>query len=134
MAAQLGPQFYAEGKMPGKFVPEIFAAKWTELIEKGFGFIIGLFDGPKLDGVFGAVVVGDVNDGELVSNEMFWFVSKESRGGGLRLLKTYEEEARKRGAKRCSMGHLLALQPEKTDSLYRRLGYTPVETSYFKNL
>ncbi len=134
MAAQLGPQFYAEGKLPGKFVPEVFAAKWTELMELGMGFILGLFDGPKLAGVFGAVVAGDVNDGEMTANEMFWFVRPESRGRGLSLMSAYEAEARKRGAKRCSMIHLLELQPEKLADLYERRGYRAVETAYHKEL
>lgn len=134
MAAQMGPKFYAEGKLPGSFVPEVFAAKWTELIELGLGFIIGLFEGSKLNGCFGAIVVGDPNDGVLAANEMFWFVEPESRGRGLSLMSAYEEEAKKRGAKRCSMIHLLNLQPEKLAHLYERRGYRAVETAYHKDL
>ncbi len=134
MAAQIGPQFYAEGKLPGKFIPEIFAAKWTAFIEAGIGFIIGLFDGVKLEGCFGALIAGDPNDGELVANEMFWFVKPDSRGNGLRLFTEYESEARKRGAKRCSMIHLLSLQPEALSRLYERRGYRAIETAYYKEL
>lgn len=134
LAAQLGPQFYAEGKLPGRFVPEVFARKWTEFIEMGIGFIIGLFEGQKLEGCFGAIVAEDVNDGALTANEMFWFVQPESRGQGLRLFNAYETEARSRGAKRCSMIHLLGLQPDALSKLYERRGYRAVETAYHKEL
>lgn len=133
-AAVMGPAFLKESGAPGGFVPEVFVQKWTELISQGFGFILGLFRGQELTGAFGAVVVGDINDGKLVANECFWFVKPEARGRGFELLIAYEEEARRRGAERCSMIHLLNLQPEKLGQLYERRGYRAVETSYFKEL
>ena len=134
IAAQLGPQFYAEGKLPGKFVPEIFATKWTELIELGMGFILGLFDGHKLQGCFGAIVAEDLNDGELRANELFWFVNEDDRGHGLCLFNAYEKEAIRRGAKWISMIHLKGLHPEGLSRLYERRGYRAVETAYHKEL
>lgn len=133
-AAQMGPAFFAEGGLPGSFVPDIFATKWASLIEQGIGFILGLFREGKLSGAFGAIVAEDLNNGELVANECFWFVQPEARGRGFELLLAYEEEARKRGAKRCSMIHLKALQSERLGELYERRGYAPIETSYFKEL
>lgn len=133
-AALMGPEFFAEGKLPGRFVPDIFVGKWTSLIDGGIGFILGLFRDGKLSGAFGGIVAEDLNDGDLVANECFWFVTPEARGRGFELLLAYEEEARKRGAKRCSMIHLLSLQPEKLGELYERRGYRAIETSYFKEL
>ncbi len=132
--ALMAPAFFAEGKIPGRFVPEVFIAKWGSLIEQGIGFMLGLFRDGKLSGAFGAIVTEDLNSADLVANECFWFVLPEARGRGFELLLAYEEEARKRGAVRCSMIHLLSLQPEKLGELYQRRGYTPVETSYFKEL
>jgi GNAT superfamily N-acetyltransferase len=133
-AALLGPQFFAEGGLPGRFVPDVFSAKWGSLIEQGIGFILGLFRDGRIAGAFGGVVVEDLNSGDLVASECFWFVTPESRGRGFELLLAYEAEARKRGAVRCSMIHLLSLQPEKLGELYERRGYKAVETSYFKEL
>lgn len=134
MAAQLGPQFYAEGKLPGRFVPEIWARKWTELMELGMGFIFGMFDGPKLEGCFGAIVAEDLNDGELRANELFWFVNEDERGHGLRLFNAYEAEAERRGAKWISMIHLNGLHPVGLSRLYERRGYRAVETAYYKEV
>lgn len=133
-AALMGPAFFAEGKLPGSFVPAIFVTKWSWLIENGLGFIIGLFRDGALTGAFGGIVTEDLNDGALVANECFWFVKPEARGRGFELLLAYEEEARKRGAARCSMIHLINLQPEKLAEIYKRRGYRAVETSYFKEL
>lgn len=133
-ASEFGPAFFAEGGFPGRFIPEVFCSKWKALVDGGIGFIVGLFSGDKMTGVFGAVVVEDLNDGELVANECFWFVSPESRGRGFELLLAYEEEARRRGAKRCSMIHLLSLQPEKLAEIYKKRGYRAIETSYLKEL
>ena len=130
----LGPAFFSEGKLPGRFVPEVFAAKWGLLIGQGIGFILGLFREDRLVGAFGGIISEDLNDGDPVANECFWFVKPEARGRGFELLLAYEEEARKRGAVRCSMIHLLSLQPEKLGELYERRGYRAVETSYFKEL
>ncbi len=133
-AAKMGHDFFNEGKLPGKFVIDVFMKKWTSLIEINVAFVLGLFSGDKVVGAFGAMVLEDINDGELVAAEAFWFVDEAHRGRGLELLVAYEKEAKARGAVRCSMIHLLSLQPERLGELYKRRGYQPVETSYFKNL
>jgi len=130
----MGPAFWAEGMLPGAFIPGVFCAKWQSLIEQNIGFILGLFSEGKIVGTFGAIVAEDLNDAKLVANECFWFVKPEARGRGFELLIAYEEEARRRGAVRCSMIHLLNLQPERLAHIYERRGYLAVETSYFKEL
>lgn len=133
-AALMGPAFFAEGKLPGSFVPAVFVTKWSWLIENGIGFILGLFREGKLCGAFGGIATEDLNDGVKVANECFWFVKPEARGRGFELLLAYEEEARRLGCARCSMIHLINLQPEKLAEVYERRGYRAVETSYFKEL
>lgn len=130
----LGPAFFSEGKLPGQFIQSVFISKWTLIIQNGMGFILGLFRDNRIIGAFGAVVAEDLNDAALVANECFWFVNQEARGRGFELLIAYEEEARKRGVVRCSMIHLVSLQPDKLGELYERRGYRAVETSYFKEL
>lgn len=132
--ADMGNLFYAEGLIPGRFSSEVFIRRWSALIEQDIGFILGLLIDGKFIGAFGAIISPDVNDDDLVANECFWFVHPEHRGRGLQLLIEYENEARRRGAKRCSMIHLLSLQPERLSELYKRRGYRPIETSYFKDL
>lgn len=132
--AKMGPEFYKESGLLGQFIPDVFVAKWTTFINLGVGFILGLFRDGKLAGGFGAIVSDDFNDGAIVASECFWFVSAKARGRGFELLIAYEEEARKRGAVRCSMIHLLSLQPNRLGELYERRGYKPIETAYMKEL
>ncbi len=134
VAAQFGAPFITESGVHSGFVPSVFVAKWGSLISAGIGFILGLFREEKLVGVFGAIVAENLNDASVEANECFWFVAPEHRGRGLELLNAYEAAAQARGAKRCSMIHLLSLQPERLRDLYIRRGYAPVETSYFKEL
>ncbi len=134
LASQMGPRFYAEGNLPGEFVPEIFVASWTALIERGLGFIVGLFKDSKLCGCLGAAVTKCLNSGATVANEMFWFVLPEARGDSLRMVAAYEKEAKERGAVRCSMALLKGLQPEALGAFYERRGYAPFEVAYSKEL
>lgn len=134
LASQMGPKFYAEGKVPGEFIPEVFVASWTTLIDRGLGFIVGLFEESKLCGCLGAAVTKCLNSGKLIASEMFWFVLPEARGGGLRMLQAYEDEAKRRGAVRCSMALIKGLQPEALGKLYERRGYRAFEIAYSKEL
>ena len=134
LASQMGPKFYVEGKVPGEFIPEVFVASWTTLIERGLGFIVGLFKESKLCGCLGAAVTKCLNSGQLIANEQFWFVLPEARGDGLRMVPAYEDEAMKRGAKRCSMALIKNLQPEALGAYYKRRGYVAFEIAYAKEL
>ncbi len=120
--------------MPGEFLPEVFVASWTVLLERGLGFIIGLFKESKLCGCLGAAVTKCLNSGQLVANEQFWFVLPEARGDGLRMVPAYEDEAVRRGAKRVSMALIKDLQPEALGAYYERRGYRAFEIAYSKEL
>lgn len=131
---RVGAHFYAEGNLPGRCVPEVFAKTWMNLREMGLGTIWMLLRDGEIVGALGGVVTADPNDGVLTGSEMFWWVQPECRGHGLRLLMQFEEWARGRGAKRLAMVHLLSLMPEKVGKLYERMGYTAVEVNYHKQL
>lgn len=132
--ARLGRQFQEEGAIPGKFIPEVFVKTWNNLLGINLGILFGLEKDGQLVGGLGAILFPDPNDGELVANETFWFVSKEHRGQGLKLLDAFEGWARDFGVKRVSMVHLENLSPRALNRLYRLRGYRPVETHYFKEL
>lgn len=129
-----GKQFFDEGKLPGGFVPEIFSRNWKNLIERNIGTIIGSFDGDTITGALGAVLAPDLNNGQTIATECFWFVIDRHRGHGIALLKEFERWAAFRKAKRVAMIHLHALQPERLSELYQRMGYKAVETNYLKDL
>lgn len=58
--------------------------------------------------------------------ELAWWAEK----GGIKLLKTFEDWARKKGANEVRMTSLATL--DRADTLLKRLSYTPVEVSYRK--
>lgn len=131
---RLAPMFWAEGKLPGKFVPEVFLRTWESLFSLGIGQMIGSFDGDRVTGVLGFILSPDANDGEIVATEMFWFVDPASRGDGLRLFRAFETEAKAAGAKRLIMVHLSSINGPELKHLYERCGYHEIETQYLKDI
>lgn len=130
----LAQQFYDEGKVPGRMVPEKFLGTWHNLYAAGCGVILGLFSGEEIVGALGALTYPDFYDGDTVASEMFWFVNKESRGRGLLLLNEFEVWAKDRGAKRVSMIHLTNLAPDTLRKLYLKRGYREIESHFLKDL
>lgn len=135
IVADMGREFYSEGRIPGTIVPDVFIANWQKYIEAGFGRIFLAEEEGEVVGFLGGLLYPDPNDGDLVGSEMFWFVQSEHRGScGMRLLSAFEKWAISTGAKRLVMGHLSTLAPEKLKKLYERLGYVPLETHYVKEI
>lgn len=129
-------EFYAASQSLGAFDLGDFTALWTDLLSSGSG-VIFIHGDDEIDGVLGGVVHQDVNNRKVtVASEFFWYVKKQSRGGvaGMRLYFAFEKWARRRGCERIEMVHLHDLMPAEIASIYRRLGYKPVETRYTKEL
>jgi GNAT superfamily N-acetyltransferase len=104
------------------------------LLESGTGVIFVDENGEEIQGTLGGVAYPEINSGELVATEFFWFVAPERRGGGLRLYRAFEEWARSKGCREIRMAYLIDSMPEKLAKLYRRLGFEPVEVQYVKEL
>lgn len=132
----LGNRFVEEGKLPGSFRPEFFRKTWGLIFKMGMGAIWKLEIDGKLAGGFGGMIHPDMNDGELVAQEAFWYVIKEHRGGmqGVRLKHAFEDWAAMKGAKRILMTHLKCSMPEKLKAFYERQGYREMETTYVKDI
>ncbi len=134
-AAKLGLEFWAEGALPGKLVPKVWIKNWTAFIRSEIGKIWGLYGAEgKLLGCLGALFTEDINDGELVATESFWFVTGEQRGQGIKLLLSFLTYARQRGVSRVIMMHLFNKNAEQVAKLYTRIGFKPVETHFVMSL
>ena len=129
-----GKAFFAEGKIPGGFVPEVFVRHWQETIDMGGGVIMAAFDGEEFTGALGAVKCPNPFNGKLMAVEMFWFVLPGKRGHGLRLLDAFENWAEQIGVQMVAMIHLEALSPATLEKLYVRRGYKLVERNYIKEI
>jgi GNAT superfamily N-acetyltransferase len=134
VVADIGKLFFEEGKLPGKLIPDVFVRTWTSFLASGTGGILLLENDGLPIGMLGFLKYPDINDGETVMSETFWYVKPDQRGGGIRLLRKFEETAREQGAKRVMMAHLKSLMPEELAHLYVRRGYQPTETNYLKVL
>jgi len=133
--AKFGKRFMIEGEVPGKLRRSVFTSNWAMLINSGSGVIWGAFDGERVIGALGALQYPDLNDGELVVTETFWFVDSEYRGkAGLQLFNIFEKWAVSIGAKRIIMGHLNKLLSDKLKIFYNRKGYEAFETHYVREV
>jgi GNAT superfamily N-acetyltransferase len=134
-ALALGPEFYAEAGLPGRFHQGTAVRTWAQLIKAGTGMVAVLGEPGCVVGAVGGLLYPDLNDGALVAAEAFWFVSPGARGrGALALLDEYEAWAREAGAARLSMVHLVSLNADRLARLYARRGYRPVEVHYIKEI
>lgn len=105
----------------------------TFLFDHGGAFVAQLEDG-EVVGMIGAHVTVHAIAGELVGNEVAWWVEPEHRGGStaLRLLAAAESWARDQGAVRFQM--IAPAGASALRDLYRRRGYVEVETVFQRDL
>ena len=130
----IADEFISESKEYIPFNKEAFKNNWVNLYAAQAGQILYAHrDGVKI-GVLGYLVYNDLLSGEPSAMETFWFVKKEYRGEGIKLLDEFENKSRSMGLSRVVMVHLSKLMPEKVKSIYLKRGYREIETSYVKEL
>lgn len=133
--APLGQRFFDEFNLPGQFSKEKFVLGWQRLIRSGSGVVLALTtpDG-RILATIGCAVSDDLNTGDRMAVEMFFYALPEARGHSIKLLPAMEEAARGRGCKRIWMIHLENDRSEGMKKLYERKGYRPQEHLYTKEL
>lgn len=132
-----GLAFFAEKQLPGTFSMDIFTKTWTAFLGVRYkATIFGLWKGEELIGLLGGMVYPDLNTGEEIATELFWYVLPEHRGGSgaVRLVKRFKEWAKNHGAVRWRFIHMLA-PDEKPESVklagfYEKLGMRPLEVCF----
>ena len=130
----LAEEFYASSKFLDGFNKEASKKSWTNFISGGTGAIFAIKEGDDFHGMLGVVKFPDINTGEMIACEMFWFVSKEHRGKGLLLVKAFEEWAKQEGCKKVAIAHLEDSMPDSLEKLYVRMGYALSEKTYIKEV
>lgn len=134
--AEWGFDFYKEYKLPGAFNPEVFLDGWLNLLKAGVGVVFRHTIKDKANGLIGGIVVPDSFSGEILCQGSFWYVPKDQRNtlAGFRLLSHLEDWARHMGASRIVMSNIHSHTKEKMHNAYSRLGYSPLEVHYWKQL
>ena len=118
----------------GQKACEAWVNSWFLMISSGSAKILGLKKDNKFIGAIGLVLTPSLEDGIMTCMEAFWYVDEKHRGQGLKLLLKGEKEAKAMGAKRMVMMYLQNSMPSKVKNIYERMGYTYIQTSYFKEL
>ena len=113
-----------------------FLSTWKGLLATGIGVIWLLIDedsGMPV-GALGAIKFPDPNNGVLTASEMFWYVKKDYRGQGMKLLELFEGWAEENGCGHITMVHLTDIMPDILKRVYERRGYKAREVHYFKEV
>lgn len=135
----LGDSFYKECDLPGGFIPEVFIHNWKMIMNNKMGAMWKLVIDEKPVGFLGALLTPDINNGDMIATELFWYVDPKNRTtlGSIRLLDAFEHWAREMDVKRIIMAHLIG-QPnqsgERIGKFYEKRGFKSVEVHYVKIL
>jgi len=118
----------------GQEASDLWIENWFFTIENGRGKILALKKDDKFIGAIGLLVSPSFEDGVMTCMESFWYVDENHRGQGLKLLIKGQQVAKEMGAKRMMMVYLENSMPEKVRSIYERMDYKLIQTTYFKEL
>lgn len=127
-------EFYAKSRFLRNFDMAHFRKNWEYLLVSGIGTIFLLIEHDKVIGFLGGTKFPDINSGELIASECFWFVRESSRGGGGLLYRAFERWAKDSKCKQIQMVHLTDSMPEDLESFYRNIGFEKAEVRYLKDL
>jgi GNAT superfamily N-acetyltransferase len=128
-------EFFAVSRFLRNFSSQHFTNAWRALLESGVAVIIvAEQDDGELAGAIAGVAYPDICTGELTATEFFWFSRPRHRGAGIQLYRRFEEWSRRRHCALLRMVHLQDVMPGRLTTVYRRLGFEPVETHWQKEL
>jgi len=134
---RLAQNFYKDSGLPGTFKQTHFIVSWQKFFELEIGAIWVSTRG-ELNTIHGAIAGlchPDLYDGELVVQELFWYVEAEAAfSDSVRLYTCLEDWARTKGAKRLNMACVCNKHMASLRRFYERRNFRPVDVSYFKDL
>lgn len=129
MAEQFTAAHYAETLV---FNAKSMAALLTGMIENPSGLLLVSEQEGRVVGAIGVIVYDHPFTGQACTSELFWWVDPAYRGraDGLRLLKHAEEWVK---TNRIPWMHMVAPN-DRVKAFYERLGYSELETHYYKKM
>ena len=83
-------------------------------------------------GVIAGKVVEYPLQKDKIFQEMVWYVSKDYRRHGMKLLKALEQKCKEQGIRMLIMVAMGNSMKEKLDKIYKMMGYAELETHYIK--
>ncbi len=127
-------EFYAQSEFLRNLNMEHFSKNWELLLSSGTGVIFLLEDAFGVHGFIGGTRFPDMNNGELIATEAFWFVRSHARGHGWRLYRAFEKWAKESHCKEIQMVHLSDSMPERLSRFYENIGFKRAEVRFSKEL
>lgn len=106
----------------------------TAVVDKFTDYFYVMHVHGKLVGLISGFIGDNFINGTKYFHEQVWYVSKEYRRYGIKLLKTIEQRCLSEGIKSFILIHMGNLRPEKMRGLYEHLGYKFLEAHYVKNI
>jgi GNAT superfamily N-acetyltransferase len=118
-----------------KVDPEYTNEKYKSMMGKGLATLFVLeTDEGEMVGSLGCIVGPDLHTPRIIAVETFWFVVPEHRGDGLMLMRYFEQWAKLKGCDAVAMIHMVDSSPDSLGHVYKRRGYTKIESHYLKEL
>ena len=108
--------------------------KLKRTFDLGYKTGFGLFIEGKLVGVLGGHIIEDFCSKMPIYEELIWFVTKKYRKYGMLLFRYVENWCRQQNIKRMSMVCMHNSKTAQLFSLYKRMGFKPMETRFIKEL
>ncbi len=88
----------------------------------------------EIIGCLGGELTSGIVTTDLVYQEQIWFVSKNHRQHGIRLIRELERKCSEWGVDKIVMVHLGSLNADKMKVFYERLNYRFLEAHYIKEI
>jgi GNAT superfamily N-acetyltransferase len=96
------------------------------------GFV--LVDDNKIVGAIGALPSGHLTTGNLILQQIFWYVEPIYRRHSVKLLNALEEQAKAMGAQAVLMSMMIHEKTEHMERFYQMHGYKKFEIQYKKEV
>lgn len=102
-------------------------------LEEKLTIFVGLDQG-EVVGVIAGVVTNQLLSNKLLFQEMMWYVDKNHRGEGTKLMDHMEDWCKDQGIEKIVMCRMHNSMPETLGKFYEKIGYSPFETHYVKDV
>jgi hypothetical protein len=107
---------------------KVIASTEDVILNENF-LVLVLTKDEHVEGVFSALLTESMFSRNLQTTELIWYVKKS-----LEMLEMYETWSKEKGAALCGMSNLEKVDPKKTASIYKSMGYHVVENTFVKEL
>lgn len=127
--------FYEQTKLGSPFDEHFFAENLHTLSAQGRLFVSAKVSNGAIVGSLVGMLVLNMMSGELMAQELFWYVMPEHRGGidGIRMLADFEKWASEVCATQIIMANFhLEQTSDPVAALYEKRGFTSIETHHIK--